>query len=232
MELSQHLFNIQMARYMRLAGESQSTAVSPAIARSEELPTRITEQTPNAANDSTTATNNAGTGSNPVIGDQTPLAPGTGMQEFMERSNQLSEHFNLVLERLTQLVELSHRPADQSHQLAERFNQLLDRFNQLVEQSNPSARRTNELAERSNQIAERANQLAEQAQKPLERLGDMLRNINNVLVGVQHAIVRNHKGNTVGAVDCLVNEKGETPECGTILELSRLPAPHSGGRRN
>ncbi|KDN40471.1 hypothetical protein RSAG8_08091, partial [Rhizoctonia solani AG-8 WAC10335] len=38
-----------------------------------------------------------------------------------------------------------------------------------------------------------------------------MKNINRVLVGIQHAIVRNYKGNKLTAADCLVNEKGETP---------------------
>lgn len=45
----------------------------------------------------------------------------------------------------------------------------------------------------------------------MEKLGDVLGNINRVLVRIQHAIIRNHKGNTISALDCLVNEKGETP---------------------
>ncbi|KAG8739461.1 hypothetical protein FRC11_000708, partial [Ceratobasidium sp. 423] len=72
-------------------------------------------------------------------------------------------------------------------------------------------------ADRSNELAERANQLAEQATKPVEMTADLLKNINKVLVGIQHAIVRttqNHKGNTLCAADCLVNEKGQTPKEG------------------
>ncbi|KAG8750671.1 hypothetical protein FRC11_010193 [Ceratobasidium sp. 423] len=137
----------------------------------------------------------------------------------------LAERFNQVLERLTQLVEQSRQPAERSDRLTERFNELFERFNHLTEQSHQPAQRANELAERSNELADRANQLmeklnqssersnqlAEEANKPVEKLGDLLKNINRVLVGIQHAIVRSHKGNTVNAIDCLVNEKGEKP---------------------
>ncbi|KDN46913.1 hypothetical protein RSAG8_03990, partial [Rhizoctonia solani AG-8 WAC10335] len=179
-------------------------------------------------------------GSRPTTADQTPnLIPGTGVPEPSEGSNQLAERFgvplehsnepierqpanqsdsnclaerfNQVLERLTQLLEQTHRPEDQSHQPTERFNQLFERLDQLIEQSNQYAQKANELTESSNEIAKRTNELGEQANKPLERLGDELKNVNRVLVAIQHAIVRNHKGNTVNAIDCLVNEKGETP---------------------
>ncbi|KDN33793.1 hypothetical protein RSAG8_13122, partial [Rhizoctonia solani AG-8 WAC10335] len=155
------------------------------------------------------------------------------------------DSFNQVLERFTRLLEPMHRPAEPD-QLAERFNQLLDRFNQLAEQSNQPAQTANELSKRANQIAERANQLAELAQKPVERLGDLsnranqiaeranqlaelaqkpverlgdvLKNVNKVLVGIQHAIVRNHKGNTASAVDCLVNVEGDTPSVSPVTK--------------
>ncbi|KAG8726501.1 hypothetical protein FRC11_015071 [Ceratobasidium sp. 423] len=146
--------------------------------------------------------------------------------QLLERSNELverstkpvdsltqtfAERFNQVLERLTQLVEQSRQPADQSDRLAERFNELFERFNQLTEQSNPPAQGASQLAEQLNRSSERSNELSEQANKCWERVGDVLVNINRVLVGVQHAIVRSHKGNKVSALDCLVNEKGETP---------------------
>ncbi|CAE6458863.1 unnamed protein product [Rhizoctonia solani] len=267
MELSQHLFDLQMARYMRLAGESQPSPAS-LVTASPESPAKVAEPTPNTAADMTSGTNNAGTGSS--AGD-VHTTPGTDIHELLERSNQLAdqsnvllersnkiselfsqsinhinplaEHVDQVLERLTQLVEHAHRPAE-SDQQTERFNQLFERFNQLVEQSTHPVNRTNELKERSNQLAERANKLvehltqssdrsnhlADQAYKSMERFGDTLRNINNVLVGVQHAIVRSYRGNTVSALDCLVNNKGETPGMSettrhtTIMQISE---PHS-----
>ncbi|CAE6514084.1 unnamed protein product [Rhizoctonia solani] len=246
MELSQHLFDPQMARYMRCAGENRTQPEAQASARPES-PVQAANTNLNVSKEIISATNNAGTGSNAGGTHQPPhLTPGIDVRELMERSNQLAErfntlleqfnrlteqhtqppdqsnsrsfaeHFDRVFERLTQLFESAHRPTE-SDQLAERFNQLLDRFNQLMEQSNQPAQRANELAEKLNRIAERANELAEQAQKPLERLGDTMKNANKVLVRIQHAIIRNHKGNTASAVDCLVNEQGKTPEMGGVL---------------
>ncbi|CAE6459477.1 unnamed protein product, partial [Rhizoctonia solani] len=240
MELSQHLFDVQMARYMRLAGESAPGSI-PQVSGPESS-VQIMEQTSNATGGTITPTNNAGTGANATAEQQTPhLAPGIDIREPMERPNQLSEQFNKllersnelldrcsqpsdhsdsktlvdrfnqVLERLTQRVEQSYQRPEGSDRVAERFNQLFERFNQQIEQSNQPAQRANELAEQSNGLADRANQLSEQANKSGERVADMLGIINKVLAGIQHAIVRNHKGNTYKAADCLVNEKGETP---------------------
>ncbi|KAH7335869.1 hypothetical protein B0J17DRAFT_719516 [Rhizoctonia solani] len=80
----------------------------------------------------------------------------------------------------------------------------MERANQLAEQAN-------RLAERSNWLIEQSNQLSRQFSNPMEKLDDALRKMSKVLVGIQHAIVRNHKGNTINALDCLVNEEGETP---------------------
>ncbi|KDN36152.1 hypothetical protein RSAG8_11033, partial [Rhizoctonia solani AG-8 WAC10335] len=64
--------------------------------------------------------------------------------------------------------------------------------------------------------------------QPTERLGDILRNINQVLVGIQHAIIRNNKGNTTRALDCLVNDRGGTAgACFNLLtELFVDPKHH------
>ncbi|CAE6533045.1 unnamed protein product [Rhizoctonia solani] len=245
MELSQHLFNIQMARYMRIAGECHASPV-PQTSERPGAPVQVATQSLEGPID---ATNNAGTGASATRIHLVPQsAPGVDVRELMERSNQLadrfnqllersnelvercshpahetgsqvsSERFNQVLERLTQLIEQSHQPAEQTDRLSDRFDQLFERFNRLVEQSNESTIKANELADRANQLAEkhnesseRSNRLSEQANKSWGRLGDVLRNINRVLVRTQHAIVRNHKGNTIGALDCLVNEKGQTP---------------------
>ncbi|KAG8755340.1 hypothetical protein FRC11_006102 [Ceratobasidium sp. 423] len=162
---------------------------------------------------------------NQLLGRSNELVERCNQQVDQPGSQTFAERFNQMLERFTQLVEAAHKPTERSDRLAERFNQLFERFNQLVEQSNQPPQRANKLVERSNELADRANQLAEKlnqlsersnqlaesANKPVERLGDLLKNINMVLVGIQHAIVRNHKGNTVNAIDCLVNERGETP---------------------
>ncbi|KAG8731053.1 hypothetical protein FRC11_005249 [Ceratobasidium sp. 423] len=217
MELSQHLFDIQM-------GENPPHSTPQATA-SVDSSTRNMEYLPNRADEETTPTNNAGTGANATEVPQTPhLAPRLDMRELMERSNRLAEQFNRllersnelverstkpadsqsqtfaerfnqVLERLTQLVEQSRQPAEQSDRLAERFNQLFEQFNHLTEQSNQPAQRTDQLAEQLNRSSERSNQLSEQANKSWERLGNVL----------------SHKGNKISALDCLVNEEGETP---------------------
>ncbi|CAE6410549.1 unnamed protein product [Rhizoctonia solani] len=87
-----------------------------------------------------------------------------------------------------------------------------------MEQSKEPAHRANELAEKANQLMEQlgesseySNELSEQTASCWDRMGDVLGNINRVLVGVQHAIVRNHKGNKINAIDCLVNEQGRIP---------------------
>ncbi|KAH7335865.1 hypothetical protein B0J17DRAFT_56869 [Rhizoctonia solani] len=250
MELSQHFFDLQMARYMRRAGEAQPQVVAERASLIQSV-----RSSPNTSEETTTTgTNNAGKEGNATGATLTPnSASEIDLHDLMERSNQLaershqllersnelmgrclqpgdqtglvSERFNQVFERFTQFLERTRQPTEQSDHLAERFNRLLERLNQLVEQSSESAHRANDLSERSNQLTERANQLTEhhnelsghsnqlteKATKPVEAMGDLLKNINRVLVGIQHAIVRSHKGNTVYAVDCLVNEKGQTP---------------------
>ncbi|CAE6527588.1 unnamed protein product [Rhizoctonia solani] len=297
MELSQHLFNLQMARFMRYADQSQPSSVAQAVPRPAS-PFQATERTANRAEDITTTANNAGTGAEAVgIHPSPPLAHGIDMHEepsrdavgrrtqSTEQLNPLADRFGQVLERLTQLVEKVCRPADKHDQLAERFNQLLERFIQVTEESNRPAQQAYQLSERTNQLldwsnqlveqlsetvhesnqllsqvtqqiqqpnqatgplnhfiegfnkslrqsnelAQNANQLSEQANKHGERLGDVMKNINKVLVGIQHAIVRNHKDNTLQALDCLVNEVGEkpgyrglkTPQCPTVKHLIR-----------
>ncbi|KDN33797.1 hypothetical protein RSAG8_13126, partial [Rhizoctonia solani AG-8 WAC10335] len=93
----------------------------------------------------------------------------------------------------------------------------------------------------SNHISERANELIEQLgpssaadyqdavknDLPTERLGDILRNINRVLVGIQHAIIRsqNNKDNTIRALDCLINDRGDTVKTGFHLLTKRYVDP-------
>ncbi|QRW24064.1 laminin domain protein [Rhizoctonia solani] len=87
-----------------------------------------------------------------------------------------------------------------------------------MQQSNRLAKQANQLTERSNWLAEQSNRLVEQSNRPVEKLGDALEKINKVLVGIQHAIVRSHKGNTISALDCLVNEIGETPGISRVVD--------------
>ncbi|KAG8687016.1 hypothetical protein FRC11_007957, partial [Ceratobasidium sp. 423] len=190
MELSQHLFDLQMARYMRLAGE-RSPGPVPRAATGTGYPAQVVGQSPNTNEQPIDATNNAGTGAGAVaVHEAPPPASGPDVRELMDRTNQLAERFNTLLERSNELVEQynqpthqsnsqasgerfnqvlerltqleqSHRLAGQSDQLTERFNQLFEKFNQLVEQTSLTAQRANELAERSNELADRANQLTE-----------------------------------------------------------------------
>ncbi|KAJ1300496.1 hypothetical protein OPQ81_005309 [Rhizoctonia solani] len=240
MQLSQHLFDIQMARHMRIAGESPPSSMLQTTAAAENL-APVGELNRNRAEEAIEPTNNAGTGAKvDVTHPSPPTAHGSEMRELMGRSNQLAERFNQllersnelmerhtqpdhsksqalaerfnqVLERLTQLVRKSNEPSKHSDQLAERFSELLERFDELATQQSQSAQEANELVARLSQSSERSNELAEQANGSWERMGVVLGNINRVLVRVQHAIVRNHKGNKFSALDCLVNEQGETP---------------------
>ncbi|CAE6374450.1 unnamed protein product [Rhizoctonia solani] len=248
MELSQHFFDLQMARHMRVAGESQSSPISQTITGPRD-PAPTPKSTSETTEVPTIATNNAGTGGNASVTYLTTqpaseINVGDLIQrsnQLLERSNQLleqgsqsmdqlnsltlAERFNQVFERLAGLTQRFHQPVEQSDRITERSSQLIERFNQLLEQSNQPAHEANKLTERSNELANRANELAEklnqsheqsnqlakQANKPFEKLEEVLSNINRVLVGIQHAIVRNHKGNTVNAINCLVNDKGDLP---------------------
>ncbi|CUA69493.1 hypothetical protein RSOLAG22IIIB_08501 [Rhizoctonia solani] len=216
MELSQHFFDLQMARHMRVAAESQSSPISQTITGPRD-PAPTLKSTSETTEVPTIATNNAGTGGNASVTYLTTQpASDINVGDLIQRSNQLSERSNsywsapinywnkAVFERLAGLTEQFHQPVEQSDRITERFSQLLERFNQLLEQSNQPAHEANKLAERSNELANRANELAEklnqsheqsnqlakQANKPFENLGELLGNINRVLVGIQHAIVR------------------------------------------
>ncbi|CAE6400714.1 unnamed protein product [Rhizoctonia solani] len=190
MELSQHLFNIHMARYMRLTGESQPNPMPTSSAKS---PRQTVEQAPNAPDapdileEPTVSTNNAGTGADAAGNHQASQSP--PHVSPMDSSNER-------VEQPTRTADQSNL-ASQSNQQVERFNQLFERFNRLIEQSSQNTVKANELAEKAN--------------NSWERFGDVLGNVNRVLVGIQHALVRNHHGNAISALDCLVNEKGMTP---------------------
>ncbi|CAE6527597.1 unnamed protein product [Rhizoctonia solani] len=115
MELSHHLFNLQMARYIRCAGERRPSPVpAPQEIPRQSSPVQSVEQILDNTEELTITTNNAGTGANAVA---PPLAP-SDMRES-ERPTQptgqlhpLTECFNQVLERLTQLLEKVHQPVD------------------------------------------------------------------------------------------------------------------------
>ncbi|CAE6439317.1 unnamed protein product [Rhizoctonia solani] len=200
MELSQYLFDIQMGKHTQRAWQNNAR---PNNAPFTNLP-RTGERPNNLSNKpSTSGTNNSGTGENVIgLAQLTQVIRDAGVQDAIERSNRLAEQANCLIER--------------SNQLAERSNQLVERSNQPIEQSNQFADRFNELLQRQNQHMERSIELAKESTKPIEKLGGVLENINKVLVRIQHAIVRNHKGNTTRALDCLVNEKGETPVISSV----------------
>ncbi|CAE6480704.1 unnamed protein product [Rhizoctonia solani] len=372
MELSQHLFNLQMARHMQTSGENKPRLISQITVGpvSSVQTAEVTQQC--SSGDSTTTTNNMGTGAN--VADThhtTQQTTGIDVREVMERSNQLAERlnqllehsneiaercsqpadqpsirtlaerFDQVLERLAQVVEHTHQPTEQSDRMAERFNQIFERLNQLAEQSAQRTQSANELAERSNESVDRANKLteqlnqsharfnqlfehlnqlieqsiqhtqranelaqrsndsadrankiaeqlnqyhkrsnqhferlnqlvdqstqstqrtneiaqrsrsqandsadqanklteqpnqsyaksnllSEQANQTWEQVKDVLGNVNKVLVKIQHAIVRNHRGNTISALNALVNEKGNPPEVGGLpyIDLRQQP---------
>ncbi|KDN40476.1 hypothetical protein RSAG8_08096, partial [Rhizoctonia solani AG-8 WAC10335] len=113
MELSQHLFDIQMARHMRLAGEIQPTlepqasAILKSPAQSARLPRNTVEEVIGA-------TNNAGSGENAARVHQATLsAAGLDVRDLMELSNQLAEQFNQALEQFTKLAERTNTPKEQ-----------------------------------------------------------------------------------------------------------------------
>ncbi|CAE6462294.1 unnamed protein product [Rhizoctonia solani] len=170
MELSQHLFDIQMAKYIQSARESQNCSYS---CETSSLASEDTQQT--FTGESGVSGNNAGSGAS-LAKPHESVQPtrDIDVQDALERY-----------------------PAEQLNKLAERFNEVFGRLNQHLEES---------------------NRLAKESTQPVEKLGEVLRNINRVLVRIQHAIVRNHKGNTLNALGCLANEKGETPDMSRTTE--------------
>ncbi|CAE6458857.1 unnamed protein product [Rhizoctonia solani] len=194
MELSQHLFDIQMASYTRRTKECHASS-EPRHHPSSSFTENIQQP---VVGEPDVSTNNIGTGANitdPYVLTQHMRA--IGIQDAMERSNRLSEQANQLIER--------------SNLLAERTNLLLERSIDPAEQPSRPSEHVNQLLERLNEHLDQSNRLAKESTQPVEQLGDALKSINRVLVRIQHAIVRNHKGNTIRALDCLVNEKGETP---------------------
>ncbi|EUC58608.1 laminin domain protein, putative, partial [Rhizoctonia solani AG-3 Rhs1AP] len=208
-ELSQHLFDIQMARYMSRVAQRQSIT-NPHETIPQPTWTRATERVMEVAEESAThdTTNNAGTGAGFIESHQLSEL---GIRDILERSNQLAERANQLSERSNQLIE-------RSNQITEQSSQQIERSGSPVAQPQPSTDQLVNLSERFNELIgrlsnhfERSNQMVEEYKKPVEQLGDVLKTINKVLVGIQHAIVRNYKGNTKHAINCLINEKGDFP---------------------
>ncbi|KAH7335853.1 hypothetical protein B0J17DRAFT_719496 [Rhizoctonia solani] len=162
-----------------------------------ETPTQVKEWTSTFTEGTIGATNNAGIGSDTVGASQTPEPTfNVDICELMEQSNQLFGWFNQLLEQSTQPTQKANELAEQLNEFANQANQLSEQLNQLHEHSNP---------------------LSEQVNKTWEQLRDMLGNMNRMLMQIQHTIVRNHKGNTISALDCLANEKGKTqPDSNTL----------------
>ncbi|CAE6536409.1 unnamed protein product [Rhizoctonia solani] len=193
LELSEHLFDIQMAKHMQRVRQSRSSPPSCGIPRSS-----ILERATAVTKESDTATNNTGSGADvPELARTGRVEQDAGILDAVEKSNRLAEQANQLAERANLLIQ--------------RSNELMERSNEPVDHSNKLAERFNELVGRLNEQFERSNKHAEELIKPVEKFEDTLRNTNRVLSRIQHAIIRSNKGNTVSALDCLTNEKGETP---------------------
>ncbi|KAL5632145.1 hypothetical protein ACGC1H_000227 [Rhizoctonia solani] len=184
MELSQHLFDLQMARHMRLAGETRPVSVPEGSAESTS-PAPGFDQNTVTLEDTLAGMNNTGRGANaPAMNIASQPAPAINTRELLDRSNELSERFNQVLERFAQAIERLREPSPHSDQLSERFNQLLERFNLLTEQSNQlvqqSAKRSvqplgepSQSVEQSNQFFQQLNSLISQLVHPLQRSNEL-----------------------------------------------------------
>ncbi|CAE6423560.1 unnamed protein product [Rhizoctonia solani] len=206
MELSQRLFDIQMANHTQRTRQSRDTFAGQEISNSS--PSGGIGQ----AKISDAGTNNAETRAGFIGSDRyTRKVDNDSIHDAIERSNLLAEQANQLVERSNQLVAHSNHLIERSNIITERTNELLERSSQRPDKSSQFAEKFNEPIEKLNSNSEKANQLAEASTKPTERLEKVLMKINKVLVGIQHAIVRNHKGNKMHALDCLVNEYGETP---------------------
>ncbi|CAE6422856.1 unnamed protein product [Rhizoctonia solani] len=178
MELSEHLFNIQMGK------ESHASSIPYEIPRTNL--TETVERVTNVTEEPSPSTNNIGTGADVV--DSGRAVQDTGTRDAIERSNRLAEQANQLAERANLLLE-------RSNQIAERSNRLMEQARQPVDQLNKSAEHFHGLFERLDKHLEQSNDIAKGSVKPVEKLGDVLRNINRVLVRIQHAIIRYTFGN-------------------------------------
>ncbi|CAE7110351.1 unnamed protein product, partial [Rhizoctonia solani] len=209
-ELSQHLFDIQLARYMHRAARRQPS-MRPYVT-SHLTSGSLAVSAPERSENDTVSANNAETGDSVVTTGSHPI-DSAGIRDIFERSNQLAERANQLLERSNELIERSTQSFERNNQLIEQSNLPAEQFAETTESpsTNSLSERLGELLGQLKQYFERSNQLAEGAKTPMEQIGDTLKSINKVLVGLQHATVRSHKGNTHHAIRSLVNEKGDTP---------------------
>ncbi|KEP46499.1 putative laminin domain protein [Rhizoctonia solani 123E] len=197
MELSQHLFDLQMARHMRLAGETRPISVSEHSAEPVR-PAPAVDQSTVILEDTLAGMNNAGIGANaPAINIALQPTPAIDTHELLERSNQLSERFNQVLERFSQAIERIHEPSLHSDQLSERFNQLLERLNLLTEQSNQlaqqSAARSAQPFEEPSQSVDKFNRLIEQSSQYAGRFGQLFEQLNGLISQLVHPLQRSNE---------------------------------------
>ncbi|ELU39541.1 laminin domain-containing protein [Rhizoctonia solani AG-1 IA] len=180
-ELSQHLFDLQMAKYMERRVSGQINHAHPGTSTSQFIVSAPAFQESNSK--------------------------GPTLNDHNRTGNDFAQEYRQT--QATLETQICH----------------------AMQQSNRLAKQANQLTERSNWLAEQSNRLVEQSNRPVEKLGDALEKINKVLVGIQHAIVRSHKGNTISALDCLVNEIGETPGISRVVDetsISWLSACQSG----
>ncbi|EUC58350.1 hypothetical protein RSOL_248940, partial [Rhizoctonia solani AG-3 Rhs1AP] len=174
-ELSQHLFDVQMARYMERC--SHTGPVSHSNAPAEPANSHPVEP---ANEETNTATNNAGRATDVADTHQTAQPIDPTIRDAIERSNRLIERSNEIAEQLTRAVEQSSQPTNQPSYLVEKVTEIFGRMNEHFEQS---------------------NRLAEASMKPVEKLGEILKNINKVLShkgNTSKAVncLINEKGNT------------------------------------
>ncbi|EUC55122.1 laminin domain protein, putative [Rhizoctonia solani AG-3 Rhs1AP] len=230
MELSQHLFDLQIAKYTQNVRQNQIKSTSGEAPDSSS--TKVVEQTAGSTPDLKATTNNPGSGANSSVSDQSArLVPKVDVQNALEQSNRLAEQANQLIERSNQIAERSNQIAERSNQLAERSDQSFEHSNKLAERFNELFERLNQHSEQSNQHHERANHLVEKLPKSVEKLGDALKVINKVLVRIQHAIVRSHRGNTIDALGCLVNEEGKTALFSKLKRQNILDRTSQSGNR-
>ncbi|KAF8712217.1 hypothetical protein RHS03_01226, partial [Rhizoctonia solani] len=208
-DLSQHLFDIQMARYTQHAREKN-------IMQCETPSSNTVKPATNSDEVSSLTTNNAGSGADSTQSlESVQTIQGSIIRDAVEKSNQLSEEANKLMERANILIE--------------RSNELMERSSSRpTEQASQDSAKFSEIFERMNGHLEHSNNLAGRLAKPIETMGNTLQTINRVLVRIQHAIVRSHKGNTTSAFDCLINERGEVPALSLITDRSSIADASKG----
>ncbi|CAE6388733.1 unnamed protein product [Rhizoctonia solani] len=185
-DLSQHLFDIQMARYM-----IQESKRKPNVT---QLPCPIepvgrVSEVAEVAEEPITA---HGTSNNPGKGAESLQLSAVGVRDILQRSNETAERANELSERSNQLIERSNHLAEKLTGLLEKSSLPAEKPKQATDQSGNDilAQRFNELLLRLAGYFERSNQLVESSKKSVQELGRVLWTINKVLVRIQHAIVR------------------------------------------